>query len=90
MEHDWVLRVPPARRTHRAHCVIEVSWVLRRVAEHSPKTSKWSTVVTWGAHADQGSRMQPNAHALVHSVHRAGGTLIAHYAARAWQKGGAV
>jgi hypothetical protein len=31
--------------------------------------------VTCGAHAHQGSRMQPNAHALVHSVHHAGGTL---------------
>ena len=36
--------------------------------------------MTCGAHAHQGSQMQPNAHALVHSVHRAhraGGTLSA-------------
>ena len=35
--------------------------------------------MTCGAHAHQGSQMQPNAHALVHSVHgahRAGGTLM--------------
>ena len=35
-------------------------------------------MVTCGAHAHQGSRLQPNIHALVHSVHRAhraGGTL---------------
>ena len=32
--------------------------------------------MTCGAHAHQGPRMQPNAHALVPTVHRAGGTLM--------------
>ena len=64
----------------RANCIIKVSWGLRHAAEHSPKTSTWSKMVTCGAHAHQGSRLQPNTHALVHSVHRAhrvGGTLTA-------------
>ena len=69
------MRVPPAHLTYRAHCTVEVSCFLRHATEHSPKTSTWSGVVTCGAHAHQGSRMRPNTYALVHSVHRAAGTL---------------
>jgi len=64
------MRVPPAHLTYRAHCTVEVSCFLRHAAEHSPKTSTWSGVVTCVAHGHQGSRMRPTTHALVHSVHR--------------------
>ena len=70
--HTRAKRVPLARR---ARCVIEISGVLRHTAEHSPTTSKRSNAVTCGAHARQGSWMQPTAHALGRSARHTGGPL---------------
>ena len=54
--------------------IIEVSWVLRHAAEHSPKTSKQSNVVTCGAHAasgftDAAKRTCPGALCAPHGRH---------------------
>ena len=75
LQHGMHVRVPSA---HHAHCIIAVSRVLHHAAEDSPKTSNGATWWLAAHMRHQGSRMQPNAHALVHPVrraHRAGGTL---------------